>query len=261
MDTLGAIVAPLAVLAVLGIGITQRTVLWFAVIPALLSVAAILFLVRETADRTPSPQPFLASVEGLPKRFIRFLYGVGLFGAGDFAHSLMILYAVAALAPKFGAVRAATMSVGLYALHNIVYAGISYPAGALADKFNKRILLVIGYTIGAATVLLLAMNVTSLFALALVFVLGGAYVGIEETLEDSLAAELLPEVVRGTGFGTMAVVNGAGDLISSLCVGWLWAAFGARVGFGFALILMTVGIVVVWTTRHAAQDSNIIPTN
>lgn len=66
-----------------------------------------------------------ASLRRLPKNFRRFLYGVGLFGADDFAHSLMILYAVAAFTPKFGAARAATISVGLYALHNILYAGIS----------------------------------------------------------------------------------------------------------------------------------------
>lgn len=86
------------------------------------------------------PHSLFASLRGLPKNFPRFLYGVGLFGAGDFAHSLMILYAVAAFTPKFGAARATTISVGLYALHNIVYAGISYPAGALADRINKRFL-------------------------------------------------------------------------------------------------------------------------
>jgi MFS family permease len=250
MDTLGAVIAPLAALALLRNGIDQRGVLWFSVLPAFLAVAAILFLVRETADRTPSPHPFLASLRGLPKRFARFLYGVGLFGAGDFAHSLMILYAVAALAPKYGAARAATISVGFYALHNIVYAAISYPAGALADRINKRVLLALGYTVGAATAFLLALNISSLPALAAAFVLGGAYVGMEETLEDSLAAELLPDVVRGMGFGTMALVNGVGDFISSICVGWLWAAFGARVGFGFAVVLMTIGIVVVSTMRY-----------
>ena len=75
--------------------------------------------------------------------------------------------------------------------------------------------------------------------------LGGIYVGIEETLEDSLAAELLPNELRGTGFGAMATVNGIGDFISSLAVGWLWAAFGPRVGFGFACGVMAVGTFLI----------------
>ncbi len=89
---------------------------------------------------------------------------------------------------------------------------------------------------------MLALNITSIPALIAVFILGGAYVGMEETLEDSLAA------------GIMALVNGVGDFISSICVGWLWAVFGARVGFGFAVVLMTVGIVVVWTMRYPIQS-------
>ena len=253
MDTLGAVIAPLVTLALLTLGLRHREVLWISVFPALLAVAAILLLVRETADRTPSPHPFLASLRGLPKKFTRFLYGVGLFGAGDFAHSLMILYAVTALTPRFGAARAATISVGLYALHNIVYAGISYPIGVLADRMNKRVLLAFAYATGASTALLLALNLNSLTALAAVFVLGGAYVGMEETLEDSLAAELLPDVLRGTGFGTMAVVNGVGDFVSSLAVGWLWATIGAGVGFGFSFVLMFTGSVVVWTMRNSTR--------
>jgi MFS family permease len=246
MDTLGAVIAPLISLGLLSLGMVHRQLLWISVIPALLAVASILFLVRETKDRTPSPHPFLASLRGLPKRFIRFLYGVGLFGAGDFAHSLMILYAVAAITPRLGAAAAASVSVGLYALHNLVYAGVSYPAGVLADRMNKRLLLAFGYGLGAVTAILFALGISSLPLLALAFILGGAYVGIEETLEDSLAAELLPDRLRGTGFGTMAVVNGMGDLVSSLCVGWLWAVFGPSVGFGFAVALMGAGAVVVW---------------
>jgi MFS family permease len=251
MDTLGAVIAPLAALGLLRIGLSQRQVLWYSVLPALLAAAAVLILVRETADRTVNPQPFVASLRGLPRSFVRFLYGVGIFGAGDFAHSLMILYAVAALTPKFGALRAATISVALYALHNIVYAAVSYPAGALADKMNKRVLLVIGYSIGVATALLLLLEVSSIAGLVLMFILAGTYVGVEETLEDSLAAEMLPATVRGTGFGAMAVVNGIGDFVSSISTGWLWALFGARVGFGFALVMMTIGTIVVWTMRDS----------
>lgn len=255
MDTLGAVVAPLAALALLGVGFSPRTVLWISVVPALLAAVAIMVLVRETQDRTPSPKPLIASLRGLPANFKRFLYGVGLFGAGDFAHSLLILYAVTALAPQLGASYAAAAGVGLYALHNVVYAAISYPAGVLADRMNKRALLALGYGLGAGCALLLVLNVTSLPLLILVFVLGGAYVGVEETLEDSLAAELLPEESRGTGFGTMAVVNGAGDFVSSITVGWLWAVFGPAVGFTFALALMSAGALVVWRGRGASPIS------
>lgn len=251
MDTLGAVIAPLLSLGLLSLGFFHRQLLWISVVPALLAVGAILFLVRETSARTPSPHPFLASLRGLPRKFTRFLYGVGLFGGGDFAHSLMILYAVSVLTPRLGIAGAATISVALYALHNVVYAAISYPAGVLADRMNKRLLLALGYGLGATTALLFAIGIDSLPLLAIVFILGGAYVGVEETLEDSLAAELLPETMRGTGFGTMAVVNGVGDLISSVCVGWLWAAFGPAVGFGFALVLMSAGAALVWTMRNS----------
>ena len=54
---------------------------------------------------------------------------------------------------------------------------------------NKRVLLALAYATGASTALLLALNLHSLAALAAVFVLAGAYVGMEETLENSLAAE------------------------------------------------------------------------
>lgn len=76
---------------------------------------------------------------------------------------------------------------------------------------------------------------------------------MEETLEDSLAAELLPDVLRGTAFVTMAVVNGVGDFVSSLAVGWLWATVGAGTAFGFSVVLMIMGSAVVWTMRNSTR--------
>ena len=245
MDTLGAVLAPLATLALLRRGLVHRQLLWLAVIPAALAAVAILGLVRETPHRTAAPQPFLASFTGLPRPFHRFLRGVALFGAGDFAHSLMILYAVQSLTPTLGPAQAATASVGLYALHNAIYASVSYPAGLLADHVNKRALLTCSYALGGLTAILLARGAGTLPVLAVVFALGGAYVGMEETLEDSFSAEVLPENQRGSGFGLLAVVNGLGDMFSSATVGWLWAGFGPAVGFGFAALLMGLGAAVV----------------
>ncbi len=250
MDTLGAVLAPLGVLALLRAGLTHRELLAMAVAPALLAAVSIGTLVRETHGRQASPHPFLTSLGLLPMRFRRFLRAVGIFGAGDFAHSLLILYAATALSPALGSSRAAATAVGLYAIHNVFYAGISYPAGILADRRDKRILLAWGYGLGAATAVLLACGIRSVPWLALAFACGGACVGIEETLEDSFSAELLPAEVRGSGFGVLAAVNGAGDLLSSAAAGWIWAGFGPAAAFGFAAVLMSAGTVLLVLTRE-----------
>ena len=56
------------------------------------------------------------------------------------------------------------------------------------------------------------------------------------------------------GYGAMAVVNGTGDFVSSVSVGWLWAAYGPAVGFSFALALMSAGALVVWRSRSPAPE-------
>jgi hypothetical protein len=71
------------------------------------------------------------------------------------------------------------------------------------------------------TILIIALP-ASVWMLGAVFILGGLYVGIEETLEDSLCAELVEEAHHGMAFGVLATVNGIGDFVSaqlSACFG------------------------------------------
>jgi MFS family permease len=84
-----------------------------------------------------------------------------------------------------------------------------------------------------------------LWTLGLVFILGGIYVAVEETLEDSICAELVDEHQHGMAFGVLATVNGFGDFISSIVVGALWSVFGTSVAFGYSLILAIAGACLV----------------
>jgi MFS family permease len=241
MDTTGAIVAPLAVLVLLGVGLTHRTVILLSAMPALVAVLAIMFLVQEGPARTPITTPFLRSFGGFTAPFKEFLGAVGLFGLGDFADTFYILYAVSVLTPEIGAARAATLSVAGYALHNVLYAGWSYLGGWMSDRLNKRLLLVSGYTAALVAALCMVIGVRGYVGLGIMFALGGTGVGLYEAVEDAVAAELLPSRIRGSGFGVLAVVTGIGDLLSSFTVGWLWAAFGVRVGLAYAIVLMIAG--------------------
>ena len=80
--------------------------------------------------------------------------------------------------------------------------------------------------------------------------LAGLYVGTEEALEDSVAAELVPKDQHGMAFGTLAAVNAGGDFLSSVLVGFLWSAFSVQAAFGMSAVLFFVGTVMVLRLRH-----------
>jgi MFS family permease len=94
----------------------------------------------------------------------------------------------------------------------------------------------------------------SVWMLGAVFVLGGIYIGIEETLEDSLCAELVDEAHHGMAFGVLATVNGIGDFLSSAIVGLLWSVAGTTVAFGYSAALFFAGAVLV-ARLPARRDS------
>jgi len=87
--------------------------------------------------------------------------------------------------------------------------------------------------------------------LAIIFILGGMYVAIEETLEDSFCAELVGGEQHGMAFGVLATVNGIGDFLSSIIVGALWTAAGTSVAFGYSAVLFSLGALLVLRTRPA----------
>jgi MFS family permease len=173
-----------------------------------------------------------------------------LFGAGAFAHTLLILLAAQKLTPALGAAKAATAAVALYVLHNVFYASFAFVGGWLGDCIDKRILLATGYLLSAAMCLCVICLPATLETLAVVFVLGGTSVALEETLEDSLCAELVSAENHGVAFGTLAMINGVGDFISSLVVGGLWTAFGTSAAFGYSGALSVAGAALVLTLRR-----------
>lgn len=252
MDTCGAIVGPLtATILLAAFGGNFSRVLLVTLIPGLLAAVAIAFLVEEKERLQVKYISFRARLTALPKPFQRFLLAVGLFGAGDFAHTMLILLATQKLTPQFGAAKAATIAVSLYVLHNVLYAGFAFVAGWLADHFNKRALLAGGYALAAVMGLVLVFAPLNLTVLAVVFVIAGIYVATEEALEDSLAAELVDQEHHGMGFGVLATVNGVGDFVSSIVVGALWTAWGTQVAFAYSTVLFAAGAVAVWRLRNA----------
>jgi MFS family permease len=253
MDTAGAIVGPLSAFFLLAL-LNHRYSMLFALtlIPGLLAAATMAFVVKEQ-ERTAVPHiSFGASLRALPRRYRQFLAAVFVFGIGDFAHSLLILLAMQKLAPMLGAVKAASIAAALYVLHNVLYAASSMLAGTLADRVNKGRLLAAGYALGALMALAVIVLPLNVATLAAVFALGGIYLAVEETLEDSFCAELVGAAQHGMAFGTLATVNGVGDFVSSIILGLLWTGFGTSAAFSYSALLFVCGSLMVLRVARGA---------
>ncbi len=252
MDRVGAIVGPLTALWLLEkTGHNYQKVFLWTLLPGMIAVASFWMLVRERPIVEKPERSFLGGIRELPIPFRRFLLGVGVFGAGDFSHTLLILYASRMLTPKYGLARATSVAVVLYTLHNLFYAGSAYASGWLSDHVPQRkIVLAGGYALAGVTAILLCTGTHSLWLLGVIFVLAGLYIGTEEALEDSVAAELVPKEQHGMAFGTLAAVNAVGDFVSSLVVGFLWSAVSVEAAFATSTLLLFAGAILIVRLRR-----------
>jgi MFS family permease len=254
LDTLGAIAAPATTLWLLARTANNysRVLLW-TFVPGLLALACFAFLVRESPQRTPSRHSFQAGLRALPGSFRHFVLAVGVFGLGDFSHTLLILYATQALSER-GRAAAASIAVALYLLHNCFYAAFAYAGGWISDHVRpRRLVLAAAYVLAALMAGLLVIGAHDILRLSIVFALGGTFAGVQETLQDTSAAELAPQALHGMAFGTLAAVNAIGDLVSSLAIGLLWSKVSPGSAFTVAGVLFLAGSILLVRTQSAPE--------
>jgi len=252
MDTVGAIVGPATAFVLLAaLHHNYRHVFLLTLIPGVCAAGVIAFFVREKERKPVSHVSFGERLRLLPRPYRKFLVAVGIFGAGDFAPTLLILLATQKLAPELGAAKAASVAVGFYVLRNIFYAGFACVAGWLADHFKKQLVLASGYALAAVMAVLIVAAPMTIGLLGIIFILSGMHVAIGETLEDSFCAELVGEEHHGMAFGVLATVNGVGDFLSSIIVGALWTAAGTSVAFGYSAVLFSLGALLVLRTNRS----------
>jgi len=247
MDTAGAVGGPLLAVVLMGAA-SYRTIFLVTLVPGVLSVLA--FVSVPEMRRIRVRRPFGASVRELPTAFRTFLLAVGIFGMGDFARSLLILRA-AELLPPGGWLSPGREAVTLYVFHNLVHALSAYGIGVLGTRRGARLVLAGGYALYAVMALgfLVAPAHPSPLLLLGLFALAGLATSTEEVLEGAVAAELLPEHLRGTGFGVLAAVNGIGDLVASAAAGILWAFVSPAAGFAWAAAFAVAGAVTLARVR------------
>jgi MFS family permease len=82
------------------------------------------------------------------------------------------------------------------------------------------------------------------------FCVAGAGIGLAEPAESTLVAQLLPDRLRGSGFGLLGGLQSAGDFLSSTMVGLLYVAVSPAIGFAYASAWMVLAVAATLGLRH-----------
>jgi MFS family permease len=253
-DNLGAVVGPLlASILVATVGI--RTSFFFALIPGALAAASISLAAARARRITTAVQVrerARLELAGLRRAgLLRPLLPVALFELGNITTTLLILRTTQLL--EHGGrspTTAASLAILLYAGHNLTAAIVALVGGAWVDRRGPRPV----FAAGAAAYVLayggFGFPIHHWLLLAGCFCLAGAGIGLAETAESTLVAQLLPDRLRGSGFGLLGGLQSAGDFLSSTIVGLLYVAVAPTVGFAYAAAWMVLAVAATVWLHH-----------
>lgn len=238
MDNAGAVIGPLVAAGLLALGMPLRHVLFAAIVPALIVLLLTLAIEEPQIERAPNPPRFRWSLREFPPRFRRYLLVLALFMLGNSSNMFLLL-------------RAKQLGLGdaqvpmIWALVSFVAAALSTPLSGLSDRFDRRKLIVGGWTIYAVLYLAFGLMPAMTWLLWPMFAAYGVFLAATEGAEKALVADMVPKTQAGTAFGWYNLVVGIALLPASVLFGWLWSqasplaafAFGSACALAAALLL------------------------
>ncbi|MCD6227849.1 MFS transporter [Candidatus Micrarchaeota archaeon] len=241
LDTSGAVIgSAIALLLFWFLGFDFKTIILSAAVIGFLSLVP-LFFVKEKA-RKPKDISFKLSIKRLPGNLRTFIIISSIFALANFSYMFFILKAQREFSGDFAVIT----PLLLYILFNIFYALFAVPFGMLSDRFGRRNVLIIGYSLFAITSLGFALF-NSLFAFIVLFILYGMSNAIVNSNQRAYVSDLSPEKLRATALGTFHTMTGLAVLPASVIAGALWQ-FNPPLTFiyGSALSTLTVMLFIAF---------------
>ncbi len=122
---------------------------------------------------------------------------------------------------------------------------ITLPAGWLADKKGDRLVIVMGFFLQFAA-LMVFLRVAGFLGYASAWALLGLGVGLMAPAYQSLISKAVPEKVRGTAFGLFNTSLGVVSLPAPALGAQLWARVSPRFPFGLTAFASLLAVLPVW---------------
>ncbi len=200
----------------------------------------------------PAPEPVVTPAavsvgfRSFPTAFWVFVAASGLFTLGNSSDAFIALRSQALGV----AVRDLLLIVIAF---NIVDAVVSWPMGALSDRIGRRRLIAIAWSLYAVTYAGLAIAAGPAAVLPL-WLLYGAYYGVNEAVGRALVADLALPELRATAYGIFNAVIGLAILPASIVAGLLWDRVGQSAPFWFGAACAIGGLVLLGFVRPARRS-------
>ncbi len=227
MDTMGAVVGPALAFFLLGLfSNNYRWLFWLSMIPGVIAVLLIIFFITEK-KRTPAayPERPKLTLRHFDWKFKLFVAIATLFAIGNSSDVFLILRAQQAGIP-------AIMIPVVYLLFNLIYSLSAIPAGAAADRFGKKRVILLGFVLFAILYygFAVAGDAGTIWVL---FAFYGLFMGLTEGIQKAFLATIIPQDFKATAFGVFNTAVGIAALPASLIGGWLWDHISPSATFYF----------------------------
>ena len=254
LDTVGAVIGPLAAAALLAAGVSIRTALFVAVIPGVVTIPLTRLIKEMPPQDNAAPRPthshaaFPRPIRQLPAAFWRAAAIWTVFSIGNSSDVFLLL-------------RSRVLGLGsilmvlAYAIYNASYSALSWPLGSLSDRIARPAILSGGMALFALVYLGFAVAPSEWMVFPL-FVLYGAYIAATEGVARAWIGDHVDQRFLGTAYGVFGLGTGLSSLGASLLAGILWVDVSPAAPFVLGAISGTVGAILLlaeWKFRSAKR--------
>lgn len=235
MDNLGAVCGISATIFLFNyLGWGYSSIFLVAAIPSLISALLVFLLIKE---RKVGGIYKGLSVKDLSGNLKLFLFLSAVFALGSFSYSFLLVYAKE-LGFETGFVPI------LYLIFTAVASVMSLPFGKLADKFGRRAIVVLSYSL-FGLMCLGFIYVESFEGVVLLFILYGLHRGAADPVQRAFVSELSPTEYRASILGGFQLIVGLCALPASIIAGILWETLEKSAPFLFSLLLTIMAIIMM----------------
>jgi MFS family permease len=252
LDTVGAVLGPLAAIVFMAAFADNFTaVFWIAVVPAFISLAIIVFGVREPErplNARPVRSPFSrAELTRLDAHYWVVVGVSAIFTLARFSEAFLLLRAQSVGLDV-------TIVPAVMVVMNVVYTASAWPAGALSDRNGRYGVLIVGFGLLILADLVLALG-NSVSTVMIGVALWGLHMGLTQGLLAALVADTAPPELRGTAFGMFNLVSGVALLAASIVAGALWDMIGPAGTFVAGALITAVALAALPLLRRTVEKA------